>query len=249
MSQSRARLGRIAAAAVKSVSVLAVGACVAAAVGTGVAHAATPPDPLKNWSVAHIEATALANAERAPSLTMYGSFADGSQTDMMSLAIKRGVGCTVTYNWGKEGKQKILVIGNTVYLYLDKTFWTYFGGSGGAAVYNELKGRWMKVASASMRKTLIPLCTPQNEVSSGSGKITVTRGKVSTLDGVRVLQLKGSDGSDLYVTDSSRPEIFALTSPKGSREGAEYFRVNVGARVTLAAPPASDVVSGAPYGF
>jgi hypothetical protein len=249
MSHSRNRLGRIAAAAVKSVSALAVGACVAAAVGTGVAHAATPPDPLKNWSVAHIEATALANAERARSLTIYGTFADSGQNVRLTLGIKRGVGCTVTYVWGNQGTQKIVIIGKTVYLWLDKKFWVSVDPTNGAAIFAKIDGRYLKVTSASLRKTLTPLCNVQQALDSGSNKITVTRGKVSTLDGVRVLQLKNSDGSDVYVTDSSRPEIFALTSPKGSPEGAESFRVNVGASFGLAAPPASDVVSGAPYGF
>ncbi|HET6188718.1 MAG TPA: hypothetical protein VFE59_17215 [Trebonia sp.] len=44
------------------------------------------------------------------------------------------------------------------------------------------------------------------------------------------------------------PEIFEMTSTKGS-DGAGTLRVNVGARVTLAAPPASHVVNGAKYGF
>ena len=64
-----------------------------------------------------------------------------------------------------------------------------------------------------------------------------------------MLELKNSDGTDVYVTDSSRPEIFEMTSPKGSADGAGTLRVNVGAKVTVAAPPASDVVSGAKFGF
>jgi hypothetical protein len=66
MSQGRARLGRIAAAAVKSASALAAGACLTVGVGTGLAHAATPPDPLKTWSVAHIEATSIATPSKHP---------------------------------------------------------------------------------------------------------------------------------------------------------------------------------------
>jgi hypothetical protein len=107
----------------------------------------------------------------------------------------------------------------------------------------------MKVSSASVANSLTPLCSVQKNLTTSSAKITVTRGRVSTLDGVRVLELKNSDGTDVYVTDSSKPEIFEMTSPKGSANGAGIFRVNVGAPVTLAAPPASDVVNGAKYGF
>jgi hypothetical protein len=249
MSMSRARFGRIAAAAVKTASVLAVGACLAVGVGTGLAHAATPPDPLKNWSVAHIEATSIANAEQASSLTLSGTFKQSSQTTTMNIAIKKGQGCTATIVQSNLGTEKLIVVGKTVYLYLDKKFWVSVAGSTGASIYAEIKGRYMKVSSASLAKSFTPLCSVQQNLTSSGSKVTVSRGKVSTLDGVRVLELKNSDGTDVYVTDSSRPEIFEMTSPKGSADGAGALRVNVGAKFTLAAPPASDVVNGAKYGF
>lgn len=249
MSQRKARLGRI-AAAVKSASALAVGACLTVGFGTGVAHAATTPDPLKNWSVTHIEATSIANAEAASSLTLSGSFKQSGGTVALNIGIKKGQGCTATTVDSKTGTMKTIVIGKTVYLYLDKKFWTSAGGSSGAAIYAQIHGRYMKVSSASLAKSLTPLCNLQGDITgSGGTKVTVTRGKVSTLDGVRVLELKNSDGSDVYVTDSSKPEIFEMTSPAGSKDGAGTLRVHVGARFTLAAPPASDVVNGAKYGF
>jgi hypothetical protein len=249
MSQRRARLGRIAAAAAKSASALAVGACLTVGAAFGVAHAATPPDPLKTWSVAHIEATSLANAEAASSLTVNGTFSGSGVTGTVKIGIKKGVGCSATIVNSKTGTEKIIVIGRTVYLYLDEKFWTTVDGSAGAGIYAQIHGRYIKVSSASLASSLTPLCSVKQGLSAGGAKVTVTRGRVSTLDGVRVLELKYSNGNDVYVTDSSRPEIFEITSPKGSPGGAETVRVNVGARVTLAAPPASDVVSGAPYGL
>lgn len=250
MSQRRTRLGRIAAAAVKSAAVVAVGACLTVGVGAGVGHAATQPDPLKNWSVAHIEATSVANAEQASSLTLSGTFKLPGQTETVNIAIKNGHGCNASVVASSEGTEKFIVIGKTVYLYLDKKFWTTAGGSAGAATYAKIHGRYLKVSSASLASSLAVVCSVKQDFSSTSGsKVTVSKGPVITLDGVRVLELKGSDGSDAYVTDSSRPEIFEATSAKGSADGAGGFRVNVGAPVTLAAPPASDVVNGALYGF
>jgi hypothetical protein len=233
---------------VKSASVLAVGAGLTIGAWTGVAHAATSPDPLKNWSVAHIEATSIANTEAASSLTLSGSFKQSGQSVALSIGIKKGQGCTATTVESKTGTMKMIVIGKTVYLYLDKKFWTSVGGANGAAIYAEINGRYMKVSSSSLAKSLTPVCDLQGDLTESNSKVTVTRGKVTTLDGVRVLQLKNSDGSDVYVTDSSRPEIFEITATKGS-DGVGTLKVNVGARVTLAAPPASDVVNGAKYGF
>src|SRR6266700_4025858 len=242
MSLRKARLGRIAAAALKGASTLAVGACLTVGGGIGVAHAASAPDPLKNWSVAHIEATAIANAEAAPSLTLSGSFTQSGQTVTLNIGIKKGQGCNATTRESKTGTMKMIVIGKTVYLYLDKKFWTSVGGSNGAAIYAQIHGRYMKVSSASLAKSLTPVCNLRGDLTESSSKVTVSRGRVSTLDGVRVLQLKNSDGSDVYVTDSSKPEIFEITATKGSN-GAGTLRVNVGARVTLAAPPASDIIN------
>jgi hypothetical protein len=248
MSLRKSSLGRIAAAAVKGASALAIGACLTVGGGIGMAHAATAPDPLKNWSVAHIEATSIANAEAAPSLTLSGSFRQSGQAVALNLGIKKGQGCNATIAGSKTGTMKMIVIGKTVYLYLDKKFWTNAAGSSGAAIYAQINGRYLKVSSASLAKSLAAVCNLQGNITESSSKITVSRGIVTTLDGVRVLQLKNSDGSDVYVTDSSKPEIVEITATKGSN-GAGALRLKVGARVTLAAPPASDVVNGAKYGF
>jgi hypothetical protein len=253
---------------------LAVGACLTVGVGIGAARAATPPDPLKTWSVAHIEATTIANAEQASSLTSSATFTLPGDTTTEKLGIKKGLGCTFTSIDSKTGMWKIIVIGKTVYLYLDQKYWTSVAGSAGASEYAQIHGRYMKVSSAKLASSLTPLCSVQKEFvqqdpattgtsggttsstsggtissSTSSSVVTVRRGTVSTLDGVRVLELKESNGVDAYITDSSRPELFEITAPKGFPGGAVIDRVNVGARFTLAAPPASDVVNGAPYGF
>jgi hypothetical protein len=248
MSQRRARLGWIATAA-KGAAALAVGACLTVGVGTGAARAAIPPDPLKTWSVAHIEATTIANAQQASSLTLSGAFTQSGQATALKIGIRKGVGCTATIAGSKAGTEKIIVIGKTVYLYLDQRFWTTAGGSAGAAAYAQIHGRYLLVSSASLRNSLTPLCSVQKDISLSASNVKVSRGPVSTLDGVRVLELKFSDGTDVYVTDSSKPELFEAVEPKGSPDGSGILRVNVGARFPLAAPPASDVVNGAKYGF
>jgi hypothetical protein len=253
MSHRTARLGRIAATAAKSAAALAAGACLAFGFGAGVAHAvpATTPDPLKTWSVAHIEATSIANAEAAASITLSGSFKQSGETVALNIGIEKGLGCNATTVGSKSGTMKMIVIGKTIYLYLDKKFWVNAGGSNGATgaeIYAQIDGRYLKVSSASLASSLTPVCNLQGDLTGGSSKVTVTRGKVSTLDGVRVLELKNSDGEDVYVTDSSVPEIFEVITTGGSN-GVGTFRVNVGARVTVAAPAASDVINGAKYGF
>ena len=62
-----------------------------------------------------------------------------------------------------------------------------------------------------------------------------------------MLPLKNSS-SVLDVTDTSKPEVVAITGPKGTATGDGALAFSVGARVTLAAPPASQVIDGAQLG-
>jgi hypothetical protein len=252
------------------VSALAVGACLAVGIGSGLARAATPPDPLKNWSLAQIEAVTAGNAAQASSVTLTGTVCHSGQTFTVKIGIKKGRGFIVTVAGSKIGTDRLLVIGKNVYLHLDDKVLTRVGGS---TLSTQIHGRYLHVSSDSLVSSLpslpsslpslagtlpslvsslpslasaLPsLATIQQHFDLSSSKVTFSKGKVSTLDGVRVLELKDSAGIDVYVTDSSKPEIFAVTAP----EDGVTVRVNVGAPVALDVPLASDVVNGAAFGL
>ena len=80
-----------------------------------------------------------------------------------------------------------------------------------------------------------------------AGAGAVTKGQVTTLNGVRVLPLKDSRGDVMYVTDTSKPEVVQDdTAPvAGTTDPAGETTFTIGAPVTLTPPPASQVVSGA----
>ena len=72
---------------------------------------------------------------------------------------------------------------------------------------------------------------------------------MTTLGGIRVLPLKISDGSTDYVRDTSSPQFVKATSPKGSVNGSGKITIAINTPVTVAAPPASQVIDGSQFGF
>jgi len=57
-----------------------------------------------------------------------------------------------------------------------------------------------------------------------------------------------SDGT-AYVTDTSKPELVQLSAPKGAKNGSGLVAVTMNVPVTLAAPPASQVIDGSKLGM
>ena len=56
-------------------------------------------------------------------------------------------------------------------------------------------------------------------------------------------------GGTMDVTDSSAPQIVQITNTTGQGGSTGQIKFDVGKQVTLTAPPASQTVDGAPFGF
>jgi hypothetical protein len=77
---------------------------------------------------------------------------------------------------------------------------------------------------------------------------SVVKGKVTTVNGQQALPLTDtSKGGTLYVTDTATPQVLQIVNTKAGNSGKITF--NVGAPVTVTAPPASQTIDGSPYGF
>lgn len=246
----RLRIG--AAVAVAGVSCLAATACGG---GTASSHGVAPSasstvDPLAGVSAAKVVAEVQADAEAAPSVTMAGTVTQNGQSDVIDLGIKRGQGCVGSIGLSGEGTLKLILIGKTVYMNPDKQFWTASAGSSAKAVIALVNGRYIKVpASDKNMAGIADLCDVSKLINQDTTTThTYTKEAVTTLDGRRVLAIKSSDGSTGYVTDTSKPEFVEITAPKGAKDGSGKLIISVGAPVTLAAPPASDVIDGTALG-
>jgi hypothetical protein len=74
-------------------------------------------------------------------------------------------------------------------------------------------------------------------------------GQVSTLDGIRVLPLRDSSGGVVYVSDTGRLEVVKVSQDQAGGGTYGTFTFKVGAPVTLAAPPASQVLDASALGL
>jgi hypothetical protein len=260
MFEGRPALVRLTLAAAAGVSCLAAVACgsnttsgagAGASVGSNTGASATSTaDPLADLTVAQVEAKTVADAKASSSLTMKGAIVQSGQTITVDLGIKPGQGCTGTIGLGSKGSMKMIVIGKTVYLDPDDAFWKANAGAEANATIALVNGRYLKTSSTdSSDGALGQICDVSTIFSTNGKPDKVTKGAVTTLNGNRVLQLKNSDGSVAYVTDTSKPELVEIAAPKGDKNATGMVTVTADAPVTLTPPPASQVIDGSKLGM
>jgi hypothetical protein len=253
MFQVRPGVVRTASVAAVTASCLAAVACGSSGSSGAAASPSSTPNPLASLTAAQVQQKALADAEAAASLTMSGTVSESGQTYTVDLGIKRSEGCEGTIGVGTEGSIKIIEIGQTVYINPDKQFWTSNAGSEASAVIALVNGRYIQTTTSDKNVAGISdMCSVSQLLNPNSGTTTtgtVTKGPITTLNGTRVLELKVSDGSTEYVTDTSKPEFVEAVAPKGTKGGSGKVIVGVDAPVTLTAPPASQVLNGSQIDF
>jgi hypothetical protein len=247
------RLTLVAAAGVSCLAAVACGSSTTSGGGAGASVAASATstvDPLASLTVAQVESKVVADAEASSTLTMKGAIVQSSQTITVDLGIKPGHGCTGTIGLGSKGSMKMVVIGKIVYMDPDDAFWKANAGAEANATIALVNGRYLKVSSTnSSDGSLGQICDVSTIFSTNGKPDKVTKGAVTTLGGNRVLQLKNSDGSIAYVTDTSKPQLVEIAAPKGDKNASGTVTVTTGAPVTLTAPPASQVIDGSKLGM
>jgi hypothetical protein len=243
-----ARVAAVAAAGASCLAAVACGSSTASSLSTA-ARATGAPDPLASLAASKVVTEALANLKAASSLTMAGSTVDSGQSDVVNLGLKPGQGCEGTVVQGSQGTVKIIVIGKTTYLNPSAQFWKSQGGSHGPAIGALVNGRYIKISNnANDVSAMAKVCDLSKNVAPYLTG-TFTKGKLTTLGGTRVLPLVNPSEGEVYVTDTSKPEIVEIIDTKNTGNGTGKVTFSVGARVTLAAPPASQVVDGSIFGL
>jgi hypothetical protein len=243
-----ARTTLVAAAGVSCLAIAACGSSNSASAGAAPSASSTV-DPLAGLSAAKVQAKTVADAEAASSVTMKGSITQSGQSFTVNLAIKPGHGCTGTIGMGAKGNLKLIVINKTVYLNPDNTFWNANSGADAATVIALVDGRYIEApASNSDMAPWAQLCDVSQLFSSNGSPSGPVREAVTTLNGTRVVPLKGPNGM-AYVTDTSTPELVQLSAPKSAKNGSGLVTVTMDVPVTLTAPPASQVIDGSKLGM
>ena len=220
--------------------------------GAGSQSASTSTDPLASLTASQIFTKATADTSAASSLHVVGSVNNSGQTITFTLDIAKGTGCAGALAEGSKGSFKLIVLGKSVWVLPDATFWKSAAGTGAnSTVLSLLEGKYLSgsTASTSGLNGLSQLCGLSDLIASQALKAsTVTKGAVTTFGGSQVLELMDSaTNGTAYVTDQAQPLVVRI-SGTGASGGTITFS-NYNSPVTVTAPPASEVIDGSKYGF
>lgn len=223
----------------------AIGATTLGALTTSAFAAPAHRNPLAKLTAGQIATKAIGDLKSASSFHFRQSFKAQGQTYTISLSVNHH-GCTGNFTLGDMGGAVFLEIGSTVYLQPDDQFWTFAGVP--AADLSTVHGMWVEVTGASgdPGSPDPQICAAKNFASEfGLQSKNLIKGKTAKVAGHSALQIKGKKGlPSYYVTISSTPEFLTANS---KQQGLYTFSA-YGAKVTLTAPPASEILQDPPTG-
>ena len=239
------RTGRGAALALTA----AAAACLAVA-GCG-GSSGGGSDPLSGMPAKQVVDKAVSDLKSASSFTMAGDVNQSGEALGVNLGYVKGKGCAGTVTEGGKGSIALVVIGSTAWIKPSDKFLESSAGSQAAAAIALLKGRYLKGSTSNSNvASLTAVCDVNQMTTSFTQTGTLTKGKVTTAGGVQVLPITDkTKGGTMDVTDSSTPQIVQITNTTGQGGSTGQIKFDVGKQVTLTAPPASQTVDGAPFGF
>jgi hypothetical protein len=231
----------------------AAAACLALA-GCGGGSSSTssaPANPLATLTAKQIVTKSVADLRAAKSFTMVGSVTGSGQTESLNLGYLNGKGCAGTVTEGTQGSVAIVVIGTTAWIKPDNKFFESTAGSQASAAIALLNGRYLKGTTSNANvKSLTSVCDVTSLTSAFTATGTLVKGKVTTLNGQQVITVTDSaKGGTLYATNTATPQLVQIVNTKGEGGDTGRIKFNVGAKVTLTPPPASQTVDGAAFGF
>jgi hypothetical protein len=243
-SLTRMRQGMLAAALTSAL--LAVGGAGCSA-GPASTSAGSKANPLATLSADQIASKAFADLRMATAVHVAGSVTDSGQPIGLNLTLVHGKGCDGTMSTQSRGSFLLIMIGTAVWLKPDEKFWKSVGGSD-PAVLKVLAGKYMKTSAKGGLGGLGQLCDPNKLLGPFKNVTGLVKRKNATISGQPALQITdGANSGFVYVSVSARPQFLRLTSTGSSSAQLDFTAY--GTPVTLAAPPASQTLDGAQYGF
>jgi hypothetical protein len=231
----------------RMLSATVLSAAVAAGVtACGTSSSSTAAAPLSGLSADQIATRAIANLKTAATVRVTGDVVSSGQTYDLDLTLVRAQGCAGTMAQVGTGSFKMIAIGDKVWIEPNRQFWEKAGGAD-AAVLKVLSGKYLKVKASSQLGSLSGFCgTSELAGSFGTSPTGLVKGKTATISGQPALQIKDSgDSGSIFVSDTAKPELLQVSG--GSQGNLDFTDYN--SPMTLTAPPASETLNGAKYGF
>jgi hypothetical protein len=205
--------------------------------------------PLSGLSAAQIAGKAIANLKTASTVHVAGPTKDAGQTGVLNMSLVHGKGCQGTLALQGKGSVLLVVIGKLTWIKADSLFLKSYGVE--PAALSILSGKYIKTTTNSASGSgLSTFCDP-SELASGIGDHIgrLVKGTTTTISGHPALQVRDPTGSDsMYVSISAQPRILRLGGGSIANGGHLDFTA-YDSPVQLTAPPASQTLDGAKYGF
>lgn len=214
------------------------------------AASASAPDPLAGLTASQIAAKAITGLKAAATVRVGGTLNSSGVTIGINLSLVRGTGCVGTMSEksakGNVGSFRLVTIGKQVWVQPDRTFWVK-AGHASPAVLQVVSGKYLRVTSTSTLGDFSAFCDTTTLASSFEPvPANLRKGATATIAGQRALQItEPTDTASLYVSDTAQPRVLRLAA--GSQGNLDF--TDYGAPVKIAAPPPSETLSGAKYGF
>jgi hypothetical protein len=247
-----AAVGALAAAVAVAVSISACGSGGSSSSGT------TGSSALAGKSADQIVQKSVSDLKAASSVRITGTVNNNGQGITLNLTDVAAQGCqgtigltasaTATGSAAMSGTASLVVVGSTVYMKLDQSFFKNLGLP--ESIFADVTGKYIKLTAKSDLASFAQLCDPSNLSSSFAKEDTgFVKSGTATIGGQPALaftQPKHAGSGTVYISDSATPEIVRIagTGSQGSIDFSDY-----NAHATVTAPPASQVVDGSKFGL
>ena len=224
-------------------------ACLAAAGCSSSGSSNGSSDPLGGMSAKQVLNKAVADLKAAPSFKISGNISQTNGAYSLHLGYLRDKGCEGMVAQQGKGSIAMIVIGDKAWVKPDDMFIKSVAGSQASVVIAQIGGKYLSGSTSNSNvASLTGLCNVNTLSSQLLQPTSVVKGKVVTRNGQQALPLTDtSKGGTLYVTDTATPQVLEIVNTTAGKSGTITF--NVGAPVTLSAPPASQTLDGSQFGF
>lgn len=211
-------------------------------------------DPLASWSVQRILGQAQADTVAAPYVRVTGSVSDSGKQEAFDLTMVAGVGCRGTVTEPGTGSFALISKGSTVWVKPDAAFYRNETGQNPDAqlAASLLAGKYLEDQSGSGLGSLATMCSLHgmlgSSAKSAADSADAAKAGTATIGGQRALKLVNNrQHGSAYVTDTAKPDILRITvgGPAGGSLSFTYYA----SAPAITAPPASQTIDGAAYGF
>jgi hypothetical protein len=172
-------------------------------------------------SASEILAASKQAANKAGSVHFFGSIVEEGTPLKVDIRIEGTKGGTGSMTI-QGSHVDIIRVGSQAYIKGSSQFYKQVAGAAAAQL---LKGKWLKGSATKGDLASLAALTSMDKLFAAALKPggTISKGKETTVDGQKVIELKSSDGGSLYVATTGEPYPVQIAQVTGTSTGSVHF--------------------------